>query len=61
MMTKNEIIKTAARLGLDVQIWGGDGQTRYEFSGPRVTSQLCMGKREASVYLAGFESGRVSK
>lgn len=60
-MTKTEIIKTAARLGLGVQIWApGDGPTRYEFSGPG-GSRLCMGAREASIYLTGFEAGRVSK
>jgi len=61
MMTKSEIVKTAAKLGLGVQIWApGDGTTRYEFSW-RGGSRLCMGKREASIYLAGFESGRVSQ
>jgi len=61
MMTKSEIVKTAARLGLGVQIWApGDGKTRYEFSGPG-GSQLCMGAREASMYLAGFEDGMISQ
>ncbi len=59
-MIKDEIVKTAARLGLGVQIWApGDGKTRYEFVGPG-GSQLCMGAREASVYLAGFEDGMTS-
>lgn len=61
-MTKGEIVKTALRMGLGVQTWApGDGRTRYEFSGPGFTSQLCMGAREASLYLAGFADGRVSR
>lgn len=59
-MTKGEILAVAARVGLGVQIWSnGDGTTRYEFSGPG-GSVLCRGAREASLYLAGFEDGRVS-
>lgn len=59
--TKSEIVKAAARLGLDVQIWApGDGRTRYEFSGPG-GSRLVMGAREASIYLAGFEDGMISQ
>ena len=62
MMTKSEIVKTAAKLGLGVQIWApGDGTTRYEFVGPGVTSRLCMGAREASMYLAGFKDGMISQ
>lgn len=59
-MTKSEIVKAAARVGLGVQIWApGDGATRYEFSGPG-GSVLCRGAREASIYLAGVEDGRAS-
>ena len=68
-MTKTRILAQAKRLRICCEVQSpGDGVSRYNFHtpGPKPhtygrTLGHCLGKREAEVFLRGYEEGRESR